>query len=375
MRYGDEYGTEASRILCRKDFERAHEFVRLLSGYEPTPLIDSHHLAAECDVATVAIKTEGSRAPTHSFKVLGPPYALGRQLLSRLGASLQQSKELSAGMLKAQLKQITACAATSGNHGRALAWAAAEFGCQCRIYMPKSTGVYREEQIQRFGSRTIRVPGNYDESVSRAVQESEQNGFILVGDGARADSQVPRQIIQGYSVLGEELISSFHADSRPSHLFVPAGSGSLAAGVTARLWMEYGPQRPKIVVVQPSSADSGYQSCLNATHVASQGTLVTMMDGLAVRELSTDAWTILSSGAFAFITIDDDIALAMLKSLAHDGQLAIGETGVAALAAFKAAAHDPKIRRQLRIDEKSRVILIATEGVTDPHVVNGLLSD
>lgn len=374
-RYGTEYSADASRILRRDDFEKAYDFVRLLPGYEPTPLLESNILADECRVSSVLIKNEGNRAPTHSFKVLGPPYALARQLLSRLGLSLQSSKELTLKKLKPALQGITVCAATSGNHGRALAWAATEFGCRCQIYMPESTGAYREGKIQRFGGATIRVPGTYDESVARAVRESEEHGYVLVGDGARPGSNILRHIIHGYSVLGEELISEIQAGSVPTHVFVPAGSGSLAAAVTARLWMEFGRNQPKTVIVEPHAADSGYQSCLNSRRVASQGDLATMMDGLSVRETSTDAWMILSGGAFAFITIDDDSALAMLKTLAQDSRLAIGETGLAALAAFRAAENDPDVRRRLRLDEDSRVILIATEGVTDPHVVNSLLSD
>ena len=374
-RYGNEYRDEVSQVLSRDDGRQAYDFVKLLPGYAPTPLLESGRLAHDCRVASVLIKDEGSRLPTHSFKILGPPYALARQLFSRFGSATQSPAELTLGRRKCVIQDITACAATSGNHGRALAWAAAEYGCQCRIYMPESTGAFREQQIRRFGGTTIRVPGTYDDSVACAARDSEQHGYVLVGSGARADSQVLRHILHGYSVLGEELISAFHAGGMATHVFIPAGSGRLAAAVTARLWLEFGGKRPKTVIVQPHEADSGYQSCLKSTRVASRGSLATIMDGLSVRELSVDAWTVLKGGAFAFMTIGDDNALAMLKQLAQDERLAIGETGIAALAAFTGATKDPDLRRQLGLNEDSRVVLVSTEGVTDPPVVNDLLSD
>lgn len=305
--------------------------------------------------------------------MLGPPYALAKQLLSRLGQSTQSLVKLVQGKLQPDIKSITACAATSGNHGRALAWAATVFGCQCRIYMPESTGRFREQQIAAFGATTIRVPETYDDAVACAVRDAERHDYLLVGDGATAASNVLQHIVHGYSTLGEELLSAREASTNPTHLFVPAGSGSLAAAVTARLWMEFGEQRPRVVIVQPHSADSAYQSCLHGSRVASQGNLATLMDGLSVRELSADAWAILQQGTFAFVTIDDESALATLKDFARDDSLAIGETGIAAIAAFSAVGKDPDARQQLGLDEDSRVVLIATEGVTDPGVLNSLL--
>ena len=373
-----EYGAEASRILSLQDARNAFEFVRRLPGYQSTPLLRHEALARQCRVGSAWIKHEGRRDPTRSFKVLGPPYALARQIAARCertnrGREIDLLK-LVAGDHKAAVQDLTSCAATSGNHGRALAWASSIFGCACKIFMPDSTGSYRERQIQQFGAETIRVRGNYDQAVDRAVAASHRDGHLLVGDGARSDSMVLRHIVHGYSVVGEELVDTFRHGAAPTHVFIPAGSGSLAAAVTARLWMEFGRRRPKIAIVQPHSADSGYQSCLRGRRTASRGDLTTIMDGLSVGELSPDAWAILAGGAFAFLTIDDQSALAMLRS-AHEDRLDIGETGVAALAACRAAATDPVARRQLQLEEDSRVVLVATEGVTDPDVCGALLDN
>ena len=372
--YGSDYSQQASSVLSPDDCRQAHAFAQLLPGYAPTPLVDWREMADECSVTSLSIKHEGHRSPTHSFKVLGPPYALGRELVSRLGLSVADFAALTSGQLSSSLRGITACAATSGNHGRALAWASTRFGCRCQIFMPQATGAYREQQIQHFGAVTTRVPGNYDDAVYQAVSSAKEKGHVLVGDGAAEDSAVLRHIIHGYSVVGEELVAAMRSQYRPTHVFVSAGSGSLVAAITGRLWMEFGRRRPKVVVVQPHRADSGYQSCLNSRRTASRGDLTTIMDGLSVAELSPSAWTILRGGAFGFITIDDDEALTTLRLLQRHGRLDMGETGVAALAGFRASAADVDARQQLGLDQDSRVIVVATEGVTDPQVVSDLLT-
>ena len=371
--YGSEYSSEVSRILSRDDVRKAHDFCRRLPGYASTPLTEFPELANENKVASVRIKDEGQRTPTYSFKVLGPPYALACQLLSRPGQTNRNSMEVAGGMLRSDLQHFTACAATSGNHGRALAWASMQFGCQCRIYMPESTGVFREEQIRQFGATTVRVPGTYDEAVERAARDAERHSYVLVGNGVQPDSDVLRHNIHGYSTVGEELVSSPLLDTPPTHVFVPAGGGSLAAAVTGRLWMEYGSRRPKVVVVQPHASDSAYQSCLQSKCVPAEGSLATLMDGLSVQELATDAWKILRTGAFAFITIGDDVALQVLKRCHQDRLISVGETGIATIAGFVAAAADSDVRSQLELNGSSRVVLIATEGITDPSVLQSLI--
>src|SRR4029077_5479567 len=64
-----------------------------------------------------------------------------------------------AGQFRDKLRDTTVTAATSGNHGRALAWAAQRIGCSCVIFMPKHTGQEREANINALGARVIRTDG------------------------------------------------------------------------------------------------------------------------------------------------------------------------------------------------------------------------
>jgi diaminopropionate ammonia-lyase len=95
------------------------------------------------------------------------------------------------------------------------------------------------------------------------------------------------------------------------------------------------------------------------------GGLETIMAGLACGEPSLLAWQELERAAFAFMSIADASAAAAMRELADSG-VAIGESGVAGLAALRLAAQDPPTRAALQLADDSRILLFGTEGITDP---------
>lgn len=101
------------------------------------------------------------------------------------------------------------------------------------------------------------------------------------------------------------------------------------------------------------------------------------MDGLVVESASPQAWEILRAGAFAFLAIPDEAAVDAMRQAAAgvggDPPLVIGETGVAAWAGLLATMRDEELKQQLGIDASSRVVVIATEGATDPEVYLNLV--
>lgn len=377
------YGSQQQAVMARDDLRQAVEAVRAWPSYRPTPLVTLPALARRLGLGTLEIKDEGRRFAVGSFKALGPPYAVARLLAQEIARQthepLPAMSDLLAGCYRSVAASIGLCAATSGNHGRALAWAARLFGCRCVIYMPQATSPYRERAIRDLGADVVRVPGNYDESLRRAVADAQREGWIVIGEVPPAAwPDVPRQVLHGYAVLGAELAESWAASRPPTHVFVSAGSGKLAAAVTAALWLEYGERRPSVVVVQPHTADCVYQSGLARQRAPAAGNLVTLMDGLSVGQVSPLAWPLLASGAAAFMTIPDSTAVQALRALARpsggDPPVELGETGVAAIAGVLATAANDEARQALQLDADSRVVAIGCEGVTDPDIYRNLLS-
>ena len=100
------------------------------------------------------------------------------------------------------------------------------------------------------------------------------------------------------------------------------------------------------------------------------GPFGTMMGCLACGEPSDQAWRILAEGADFCLTITDDASAVTMRRLAEarGGGPAIvaGESGAAGLAGFLGAAGKDASRTALRLGRESRVLVIGTEGATDP---------
>jgi diaminopropionate ammonia-lyase len=153
-------------------------------------------------------------------------------------------------------------------------------------------------------------------------------------------------------------------------VFVQGGVGGLAAAVCAALWERLGPRRPRFIVVEPERADCLFQSALHGRPTAVTGALDTVMAGLACGEVSLLAWDVLAAGAQDFLAIPDAAALETMRVLAAgaggDAPLVGGESGVAGLAGLLAACADAPLRATLGLDGTSRVLVIGSEGATDP---------
>ncbi|MCC7048787.1 MAG: pyridoxal-phosphate dependent enzyme [Alphaproteobacteria bacterium] len=347
------YGERESAVLSEADFSAARDAVTAWPEYARTPLVDRPDLARAMGVASLCVKYEGARFAVGSFKALGPAYAALR-LIERAG------------------KPVTLVSATSGNHGRAVAWMAQRMGAACRIYMSEGVSAGRARAIAGFGATVVRVKGNFDDALARCYAEAEREGYLVVSDLPQPGyPEVPRHTLHGYAVLGEEL-----ADQAPdaTHIFVGAGSGTLAGAITARSWQRLGAARPRLVPVEPLAADALYQSAQAGLRSRTQGSMESLMDGLVVGVASALAWLLLDRGAFAFLAIPDSPAISAMRA-AHAGPqaLMIGETGIAGLAGATVACEHQDMRRSLGIDAGSRIVAVACEGATDPQLFQRLV--
>ena len=275
-------------------------------------------------------------------------------------------------------REITVSAATSGNHGRALAWGARMFGCRCVIYMNDGVSAGREEAIAAYGAEVVRVPGSYDRTVQRSYADAERLGYFPISDEKSTDyPHISRDIIQGYAMVADEIVQQFSGGRPPTHVFVPGGGGRLAAATCGHLWERYGNRHPRVVVVEPSNSACLYHSALDDRAATLGGDGRSVMDGLVVEAASPQAWEILRAGAFAFLAIPDEAAVDAMRQAAAgvggDPPLVIGETGIAAWAGLLAAMRDEELKQQLGLDASSRVVVIATEGATDPEVYLNLV--
>jgi diaminopropionate ammonia-lyase len=338
-----------------------------------TPLHDLPDLAQRLNVARVSVKDESVRSSLGSFKALGAPIALVRQIL-RLHPDFEPTAIL-AGRYANDLRDYTVISATDGNHGRGLAAAARDAGCQCVIVLHANVSQEREQAIAIYGARIVRIAGNYDESVQEAARLAAVNGWQVISDTSYDGyEEIPRDVMQGYGTIAEEIIEQTGGNRGETgaftHVFLQGGVGGMAAGLASYFWEYHGTQRPCFVVVEPAQADCLLQSAIEGRPSKATGSVDSVMAGLACGETSPLAWRFLQPSVDAFLTIEDEQALEAMRVLAEgsvrDVPIVAGESGVAGLAALEILRSNPQLSQKVGLTADSCVLIISTEGATAP---------
>ena len=380
-------GPYPSALRSIMSIERAEESRRWLSAWagiarSATPLYDLPGLAQQLGIARFSVKDESVRSPLGSFKALGAPVALVRQIL-RLHPEFDPASILR-GRYAQQLQDYTVISATDGNHGRGLAAAARDAGCRCVIVLHVNVSVEREQAIAVYGAQIVRIKGNYDESVEEAARLAATNGWQVVSDTSyEGYEDIPRDVMQGYGTIAAEIVEQTGAQQGATgaftHVFLQGGVGGMAAGLVSYLWEYQGEHRPRFIVVEPAQADCLLQSAIQGRAAKATGSVDSVMAGLACGETSPLAWKFLETSVDHFMTIEDDQAVEAMRILAKgsdkDVPVVAGESGTAGLAALQALRSNPELSAQVGLDAQSRVLIINTEGATAPQVYADLVGE
>ncbi|MDX9777889.1 MAG: diaminopropionate ammonia-lyase [bacterium] len=370
-----------SRELFNSDIARkTRKFHRQIPDYHMSPLLSLPNLAQILGIGGLWVKDEARRLKLNSFKVLGGSFAIYNILKEKLRqCDCEVSIErLTSPEVKKELGIITFATATDGNHGRGVAWAAQQLGHRSIVYVHKNTSVPRIEAIRGYGAEIRIVDGNYDDAVRQVNEDSKINGWTVVSDTSWDNyTQIPTWIMQGYTTLLSETQEQLAAQglSRPSHVFVQAGVGALAASVIGFYHALFPENPPKCIVVEPDNAACLYRSVAagDGKPHSVTGKLDTIMAGLACGEPSPLAWNILKECAACFVTCPDYIAAKGMRiyatPLKGDPFIISGESGAVTLGALVSVIQQKgleKLRNYLALDDESQILLINTEGNTDP---------
>lgn len=371
-----DYPAELSAIM---NIAQAHQSRQWLSSWRgihrpATPLYDLPDAAARCQVGRLCLKDESVRSPLGSFKALGAPIALVRQIL-RLHPDFEPAAILT-GRYAEALRGYTVISATDGNHGRGLAAAAQDAGCRCVIVLHAHVSPEREQAIAAYGADIVRIAGNYDESVQEAARLAAAHGWQVIADTSYDGYEdIPRDVMQGYGAIAEEIVEQTSAQRGRAgaftHVFLQGGVGGMAAGLASYFWEYHGAQRPCVISVEPAQADCLLQSAIQGRPAKATGTVDSVMAGLACGETSPLAWRFLQPCVDVFMTIEDEQAIEAMRTLAQgserDTPIVVGESGVAGLAALEWLRSDPQRSEQVGLTAESRVLIISTEGATAPR--------
>ncbi len=365
----DQRDAETLGLAAAKRVERHLTF---RDNHAETPLATLPGLAAEIGVAAIHIKDEGHRFGLGSFKALGGAYAVIRLVLEETSKQLGRVvdvSELQSPEVLAITRAMTFACATDGNHGRSVAQGAQLVGARAAIFVHSGVSEERVAAIARFGAEIIRVDGTYDDSVREAARVSEEMDWIIVSDTSWPGyERIPGLVMQGYTALVREALRKM--PEPPTHVFIQSGVGGIAAAVAGHLAIAFGDKRPVFTVVDPARAACIFETARAGRPITIPHGEPTVMAMLECYEPSLVAWRVLSRVADAFITVDEEDAISVMKRLANpvggDPAIVAGESGGVGLAGLTKAVSDPAIKAALRIDERSRIFLVNTEGATDP---------
>ncbi len=364
-------------------------FHRQIPGYRHSPLKGLPNLAQMLGLGGIWVKDESARLALSSFKVLGGSYAMYRSLKTMLGLDELEIplSELTSPEFKEKVGDLTFASATDGNHGRGVAWSAKAMGFRSVIYVHKHTSQARIRSIESNGAEVVVVDGTYDDAVRQVIEDAQKNGWVVISDTAwEGYEDVPRWVMQGYTTMFSEAQEQLAAQGivKPTHIFMQAGVGALAASGIGFYNSLFGADDPAAVVVEPDLAACLYQSIEagDGKPHAFPGDLDTIMAGLACGEPSPLAWDVLRDCTEVFIKCPDYVAAKGMRvygvPLRGDPFMVSGESGAVTLGALMfimERAELADLREMLCLNRDSQVLLVNTEGNTDPNQFRRIVWD
>ena len=369
--YADQYARFDKAVAAD-----AIRFHKSLTAYRPTPLITLEAWAASCGIKGICCKDESSRFGLNAFKGLGGSYAMFRILCEKLGLdpAMTDFRDFQKDALRNKCKSIHFVTATDGNHGKGVSWAAKLFGCSSTVFMPKGSVEARRKAIEDAGSATAEITDlNYDQAVEHSWNLALKNDWILIQDTAwDGYEQYPEWIIDGYLTLAAEAVEQLQGNI-PSHVFLQAGVGAMAGGVMEFIRSCYRETPPIVTIVEPVEAACIYQSVKAGDGQAHtiEGNPSTIMAGLNCGTPCRITWPAIRDKASFFCACDDIITEEGMRAYANpignDKAIIAGESGAVTFGLVNRILQDETLRNLFRIDADSVILLINTEGDTDPE--------
>jgi threonine dehydratase len=272
-------------------------------------------------------------------RMVGRDVQLKAEALQRTGAFKIRGAYNKIATLGEAERAAGVVAASAGNHGQAVAWAAREAEIKATVYMPLDAPMAKVEATVNYGANVELTGEGFDEALATAIERADEYGATFVH--AFEDERV----IAGQGTIGLEI-----AEQLPDleTLVVPIGGGGLASGIALAL-REVNP-RVRIVGVQAAA-------CAPYTGATDHG--FTIADGIAVKKPSELTGSILRETLEDIVTVTDEEISEAMVLLLERAKLVVEGAGAASLAAVLAG----------RVGGKRQVAALLSGGNIDPTLL------
>ncbi|CUH50691.1 pyridoxal-phosphate dependent enzyme [Shimia marina] len=331
-----------SDTLPSRDAAAVARLLALCPAHAATPLHDMSALAEMLQIARFHIKDERARMGLGSFKALGAAYAIAHD------AARAQPQDWARA-----LTGRTYVTASAGNHGLSVAAGARLFGAKAVIYLSHTVPAAFGARLEAQGAEVAWAGEDYEASMAAAAAAAEDKGWTLLSDSTWAGSEASGyRVMEGYLQMASEAAAQIPAP--PTHIFLQAGVGGLAAAVAAFARATWG-DAPQIIVVEPEAAPALIESIRAGQLVDTSGP-VSEMGRLDCKTASMVALNGLAMDADTFVTISEQEARAAVEILTAHG-IASTPSGVAGVAAA--------LLKRPNLGPDARILTIVSEGPED----------
>lgn len=359
---GIEIPTAFTDKTVSTDADKVLDLLQYCPVAKQTPLLEHQRIAEECGVAKIYLKDERYRMGLGSFKASGAAYVIASAAADVIAATPDLSLDtITPEQLQTCLQGHTYICASAGNHGLSVAAGAKVFGAKAVIYLSNTVPESFAERLRSYGADVMRAGEHYEASMEAAAAHAEAEGWTLLSDSSWVGyTELPTQVMEGYLVVAAEICQQIaqEPDQIPTHIFLQAGVGGIAAATTAYLREQWG-GTPTIIIAEPGAAPALIESIKAGQSVVTSGP-ASDMGRLDCKEPSQIALNCLAKQANWFITLSDEQVLDTVNWLAKQG-ISTTSSAAAGLAVVHQSKNNAAIRSQLELNADSRVLAIITE--------------
>jgi threonine dehydratase len=250
-------------------------------------------------------------------KRLGREVWLKTENLQRTGSFKIRGAVNKIATLSDRERRAGVVAASAGNHGQAVAWAAREEGVKATVYMPQDAPMAKVEPTKTYGATAELMGATFEDALAAALEHAEKSGATFVHP---YEDEV---VIAGQGTIGLELAEQV---PQAETVVIPVGGGGLASGISLALR-----------ALKPGIRIIGVQAGLEGPTIA---------DGIAVKHVGETTGAILDDVLDDLVSVTDDEICEAIVLLLERSKLVVegaGAVGVAALLAGKAGGEGPAV--------------------------------
>jgi threonine dehydratase len=272
-------------------------------------------------------------------RLTGRPVHLKAENLQRTGAFKIRGAVNKIESLSADERKAGVVAASAGNHGQAVAWAAREAGIEATVFMPAETPMAKVDATRNYGARAELTGEAFEEALAAAVAYVEETRSTFVHPYEDLD------VIAGQGTIGLELAEQI-PDAET--VIVPIGGGGLASGIGLALRAV----RPNVKLV-------GVQAAACAPLAGSTELGYTIAEGIAVKRPGELTSALLGDLLETVVTVTDEEISEAIVLLMERAKLVVEGAGAAAVAALVAG----------RVPGTGPAVAILSGGNIDPTLL------